>query len=124
MKVIYVGLGGFIGVSLRYMICLFFPCEAGTFPVTTLVINFIGAFVIGLIAAYVAYIAPLNTNLTLFLSVGLCGGFSTLAALSLEAVELLENHKIIMGLSYAIISLTVCLLAIYISKLLVKYFAG
>ena len=124
MKIIYVGLGGFVGVSLRYVTYLLLPCPSGTFPITTLLINFIGAFVIGLIASYVAYITPMNTNLILFLSVGLCGGFSTFATFSLETVELLENSKILMGLSYAFLSLAVCLLAIYISKLLVKYFAG
>ena len=124
MKIIYVGLGGFVGVSLRYMTYLLLPCPSGTFPITTLLINFIGAFVIGLIASYVVYITPMNTNLILFLSVGLCGGFSTFATFSLETVELLENSKILMGLCYAVLSLTVCLLAIYISKLLVKYFAG
>ena len=101
MKIIYVGLGGFVGVSLRYVTYLLLPCPSGTFPITTLLINFIGAFVIGLIASYVAYITPMNTNLILFLSVGLCGGFSTFATFALETVEFLENSKILMGLSYA-----------------------
>ncbi len=124
MKIIYVGLGGFVGVSLRYLTYLMLPCPSGTFPITTMLINFIGAFVIGLIASYVAYFTPMNTNLILFLSVGLCGGFSTFATFSLETVELLENSKILMGLGYAFLSLTVCLIAIYMAKILVKYFAS
>lgn len=54
LNCVIVGIGGFIGTVCRYLIGLLpFEMESG-FPVKTLAINVIGAFLISLIAAIAA----------------------------------------------------------------------
>ena len=54
LNCVIVGIGGFIGTVCRYLIGLLpFEMESG-FPVKTLTINVIGAFLISLIAAIAA----------------------------------------------------------------------
>ena len=48
---IIVGLGGFLGAVLRYLIGLLPVTTQNGFPVKTLGINIVGAFVIGLVVA-------------------------------------------------------------------------
>ena len=48
---IIVGLGGFLGAVLRYLIGLLPVNTQNGFPVKTLGINIVGAFVIGLVVA-------------------------------------------------------------------------
>ena len=70
-----VGCGGALGAMLRYAIGLI-PIRS-TFPVLTLVINFLGAIAIGLIAE-AASAQQLSQKSTLFWKTGVCGGFTSL----------------------------------------------
>ena len=49
---IIVGLGGFIGAVIRYLIGLIPVSPQNGFPIKTLLINILGAFVIGLVVAF------------------------------------------------------------------------
>ena len=50
INVLFVGLGGFVGAILRYLLGLI-PVRQTPFPIITLCINVLGAFGIGLLAA-------------------------------------------------------------------------
>lgn len=49
---IIVGLGGFIGAVIRYLIGLIPINPQSGFPIKTFFINIVGAFVIGLVVAF------------------------------------------------------------------------
>ena len=70
-----VGAGGFLGAVLRYLCSLLPLGRDGGFPVGTLLVNVLGAFAIGLIAAAAARHAALSPRMILFLKTGICGGF-------------------------------------------------
>lgn len=106
MNFISVALGGGLGAFLRYCISLI-PCRSD-FPFLTLVTNFIGAFLIGLISGF-AIKKGLSGNVLLFLKTGLCGGFTTFSTFSLETFNLIENHHIILALIYIFASVILCL---------------
>ena len=76
-----VGAGGFLGAIARYLLGLI-PYQ-GDFPLITFAINFVGAFIIGVVFE-VANIRPgmLSDNAVLFLKTGLCGGFTTFSTFS------------------------------------------
>ena len=103
---IIVGLGGFLGAVLRYLIGLLPVNTQNGFPVKTLGINIVGAFVIGLIAAQAG---KLPSGGVLFLKTGVCGGFTTFSTFSLETVMLLQNGRYGLGVLYIILSLGCCL---------------
>ena len=74
---IFVGLGGFAGSVFRYLIGLVPLCKNSEFPVITLLINVIGAVIIGMLAKGAESFESFSPNMILFLKVGLCGGFTT-----------------------------------------------
>ena len=111
---ICVGLGGFAGASLRYL-CGMIPF-AGSFPLITLLINLAGSFCIGLIAALSGQF--LSPNLTLFLKTGFCGGFTTFSTFSLETVQLIGKGKAPAAVLYAVLSVCLCLLGVYLGSTL------
>lgn len=114
-----VGAGGFLGAIARYLLGLI-PYQ-GDFPLITFAINFVGAFIIGVVFE-VANIRPgmLSDNAVLFLKTGLCGGFTTFSTFSLETLSLLERGKYAIGSAYALGSLVVCVFGVMAGKLFVK----
>lgn len=115
-----IGAGGALGAVGRYLLGLL-PIKMGSgFPITTLFINIIGAFFIGMIAGAIGKGAELNTRLVLFLKVGICGGFTTFSTFSLEALTLLQNGKYTAGILYMVLSVVLCILACIAGELLIK----
>lgn len=114
-----VGAGGFLGAVARYLLGLL-PYQ-GDFPLITFAINFVGAFVIGVVFE-IASVRPgmLPDNAVLFLKTGLCGGFTTFSTFSLETLSLLERGKYALGATYAFGSLAVCLIGVLAGKLFVR----
>jgi len=106
-----VGFGGFIGSVARYFI--FQIPYKGNFPVVTLLINLVSAFLMGFFSELAKDHSKISPNTALFLQIGFCGGFSTLAAFSLETVRLFERGKFITGTLYTISTFTLSLLATF-----------
>ena len=115
-----VGLGGFIGSVLRYLIGLVKLNEGLAFPVKTLVINVVGAFAIGIITALALKQSNLDPRLVLFLKVGICGGFTTFSTFALESVQLFQSGKGAMALAYMVLSAVLSVLAVFGAQALIK----
>lgn len=89
MKLLYVGLGGFIGACLRYVVSLGAQRWWGAeFPYGTMVVNIAGGLMIGLIMELSIASDLIPPHLRLFLVTGLLGGFTTFSAFSYETVSL------------------------------------
>ena len=114
MELILVGAGGAAGAVLRYLISLM-PYR-GTFPVLTLVTNFIGALLIGFIAG-TSERGGLGGGAVLFLKTGLCGGFTTFSTFSLESYNLMKQGRHEAALIYMILSAGLCLAGVAIGML-------
>ncbi len=112
-----VGLGGGIGSMLRYGSSLFL--NSRLFPYATLAINITGSFIIGVVFAMSIKEEPLSNNWKLFLASGICGGFTTFSAFSLENMGLMQNGKFGMALSYILLSVVLGIIATYLGYLLV-----
>lgn len=84
--------GGAVGSVARYLIGVVVERWSSAFPVSTLLINVVGSFLIGLFARL--FEAPdHNQLLRVALIVGLCGGFTTFSTFSAETVTLLQQGK-------------------------------
>jgi len=92
-----------------------------TFPWGTLLINILGAFVIGF---FVALTSPeggrylVEPNIRAFVAVGLCGGFTTFSAFSLQTMVLMQEGEWLPAGGYILGSVALCLLAVWIGHLL------
>lgn len=88
LNCIFVGLGGFVGSILRYLVGLIPIKNPSDFPINTFLINVFGSLAIGVIACLAAKNSNLDSRLILFLKVGICGGFTTFSTFSLETASL------------------------------------
>ena len=98
---LFVALGGGLGAVGRYLLSLI--AAPWSFPVMTLLTNFLGAVVIGAVAQAAGQL-PMSKSAVLFLKTGLCGGFTTFSTFSLETVELLEQGRWAAGGGYILAS--------------------
>jgi CrcB protein len=116
-----VGLGGGLGAAARYSIGLF-PWR-GSFPILTLLINLLGAAVIGFLAG-IATQRQIGTRALLFWKTGVCGGFTTFSTFSLEAMQLLSAGERGLASLYILLSLTGGLLGIWLGQTLSRSLMG
>ena len=72
LNCIFVGLGGFVGSILRYLVGLIPIKNPSGFPINTFLINVFGSLAIGVIACLAAKNSNLDSRLILFLKVGIC----------------------------------------------------
>lgn len=115
-----VGLGGFVGSVLRYLAGRLPLQSPEGFPYVTLMINVLGSFAIGLIAAVAAKHADIDPRLVLFLRVGLCGGFTTFSTFSSETFSLLRAGSYGGAAAYVLLSVLLGVLAVFLAHALVK----
>lgn len=96
-QVIIVGLGGFIGSALRFMISGWTQRLApfSDFPYGTLAVNVIGCLMIGLLGGLAEYRQVLDAGQRLFVVLGVLGGFTTFSAFSFETLMLAQDGQLL-----------------------------
>ena len=121
LNCLFVGLGGFVGSALRYLVGFIPTGAVAAFPIKTLAINIVGSFVIGLVCALASRLgATMNPQLLLFLKVGLCGGFTTFSTFALESNSLIQSGNTPLAVLYAVLSVTLSIAAVFAAQALVK----
>lgn len=114
---LYVGIGGFMGAVCRYLLSGIIQQES--FPFATMLINFIGSFVIGFVIG-ISQKTAIPKDLLLLLKVGVCGGFTTFSTFSAETLALFEKRQYLMGGGYAAISVLICVFGVWLGKWVTK----
>ena len=104
-NIIAVGAGSFIGGIARYLVSLGMKGISKGFPWATLLVNLLGCLIIGLLWGFLSRNASESTSWGLFLTVGLCGGFTTFSTFSKEALTMLQTGQIWGFASYIAISI-------------------
>ena len=103
-NILAVGAGSFIGGVGRYLVSIALKGIGKGFPWATLTVNLLGCLLIGLLWGLLSRNATESTSWSLFLSVGLCGGFTTFSTFSKEALTMLQAGQIGGFATYIIIS--------------------
>lgn len=111
LKCLAVGLGGFIGAIGRYLFSAVEIKWGGNLPINTLVVNLVGAIIIGFVIAY-AQNTGMSEEKLLFLKVGLCGGLTTFSTFSVETFNLIEAGSYGYAICYVMLSVVLCVLGV------------
>jgi len=94
---ISVALGSIVGGVARFLVSVLFLSQLGSgFPWATLFVNVTGSFMIGFYAALTGpdgrlFVSPRQRQ---FVMVGICGGYTTFSAFSLETLQLVQSGNI------------------------------
>src|SRR5687767_5706270 len=116
-----VGLGGGLGSVLRYLcqrwVYQFYPHP---FPWGTFLVNISGCFLIGIIYAISEKTNLLNPSWRLFLTTGLCGGFTTFSTFAFENMTLLKSGDFTYFILYTFLSIFLGIAALFGAIALIK----
>lgn len=116
-----IGSGGFIGTLARYGLQQFSQkVWHWTFPIGTLIVNLLGCFLIGLIYGAFDKAPGPGPDWKLFLTVGVCGGFTTFSSFSYENIKLLQEGHIAQAMLYIATSVIIGLMLTYAGMLLMS----
>ena len=92
IRCIAVGAGGFIGSITRYLLSKVELQKSGDYPLNTLLVNVLGAVLIGVIIAETQK-NGMSENKLLFLKFGLCGGLQHFRHFLLKCMVILKQGK-------------------------------
>ncbi|MDZ7615248.1 MAG: CrcB family protein [Flavobacteriaceae bacterium] len=119
------GIGGFIGTILRFLIARYFVLSFDSvFPWGTFIVNILGSLLIGIIMGFSEKGALMSQEWTLFLTVGICGRVYGLFLLYLQCTCSYslppQNKEILRFASYAGFSFFLGLLAVFAGRAITK----
>jgi fluoride exporter len=119
--ILLVGLGGGVGSVARFLcqrsVSAWYP---HAFPFGTLIVNFLGCFLIGLLLGLMEKGNIVKPELRLLLLTGFCGGFTTFSAFAAENIQLLKDGRLLYFTIYLVASVVLGILATFAGLSIVK----
>ena len=116
-----VALGSIVGGVARYLVSVLFLSQFGDgFPWGTLFVNVTGSFIIGFYAALTGpdgrlFVSPRQRQ---FVMVGICGGYTTFSAFSLETLRLVQSGNFGTASAYILVSIMTWMVSVWIGHAL------
>lgn len=90
----WIALGSALGGAARYSLGgLVQRWAPGEFPLGTLTVNVLGSLVMGFLVRYALETPAISAEARAFLTIGLCGGFTTFSTFSYESAAMLERGE-------------------------------
>jgi len=111
---LWVALGGALGSVARYWMTNAVAALTGPrFPWGTIAINGIGSFIIGFVAFLTTPVGrvPISFDIRAFILVGICGGYTTFSAFSLQTLELMRSGHWLEAGGNILLSVVACVFA-------------
>jgi len=99
-----VAVGGLIGTGLRLACDLAFPHGDGDFPIETLLVNLVGAFVLGWLVGGLWTLPTMPTWIKAGLGSGVIGSFTTLSAVMASLIVLTGAGEAWLAALYLLVS--------------------
>ena len=119
-NIFFVGVGSFLGGAARYLVSVAMKGVSAGFPWATLVVNLLGCLMIGLFAGYINKNMNGESLVALFLTYGVCGGFTTFSTFSRETFTMLQSGNYCGAACYVVLSVVLGLLLTACGYMLVQ----
>ena len=123
MRLLLIGLGGFVGTLGRYWLAQLIAERYGeNFPYGTLAVNALGCFVIGVLFYLFndrGLAAPASRAVVF---IGLLGGFTTFSSYGLQTFTLVRDGELLVALANIAASNVLCLTLVWVGYALAKLF--
>jgi CrcB protein len=120
-RAVLIFLGGGAGSLARYGLSVALQRAAGTdLPLGTLTVNVLGSFAVGVIMTLSLERNLIGNELRIPLTVGFCGGFTTMSAFSFETLALMRGSGAPIALAYVAATLIACLAAVWLGYVLAR----
>ncbi len=111
------------GLARYYLSGWIYNILGRTFPYGTLVVNIIGAYLIGLVMELGLRSTAIPDTLRLGLTVGFLGGLTTFSTFSYETFALLEDGQFLTAFINILASVAVCLFCTWLGIVTVRTLA-
>jgi CrcB protein len=118
---ISVALGSIVGAVARFLVSVLFVQQFGDgFPWATLFVNVTGSFAIGFYAALTGPDGRLFVSVRqrLFVMVGICGGYTTFSAFSLETLRFVQSGNAHAAAVYLLVSAVTWIASVWLGHAL------
>lgn len=110
MNYLLVAIGSAFGGMARYWLTSLFPAADGKIPLATLFVNIFGSAIIGLLSGFAAR-GQISPSAQALLMIGVCGGFTTFSAFSMQTLNLLRAGEFLTAAIYITFSVCLCVTA-------------
>jgi CrcB protein len=122
--ILAVALGGAIGSVARYLVGIGSGRLFGLdFPWGTLIINIAGSFLIGVLVESFALKWDFPQAVRVFLTIGICGGFTTFSTFSLDSYLLIDRGELWPAAAYMAGSVALSVAALFAGLQLIRAIA-
>ncbi len=118
-NILMVGLGGFVGCTLRYLVSL--AIKFDSFPLSLVLINALGSFLIGIFSVLFRENFIGSPHVYMLLTTGLLGGFTSFSTFSLETILLFEKGKIMLGVLHIVLTVVVCVVSTMLARFITMF---
>ena len=118
LSVLIVGLGGFIGSALRYLVGGWAQglSKSLDFPYGTLTVNLIGCFVIGFLGELAEARGIFTSETRLLIFIGLLGGFTTFSSFGNDTLNLARSGQMLNALTNVAINVIFGLFLVWLGR--------
>lgn len=99
-----VAVGGAVGSLARYGVAQAMPTVTNGFPTSTLLVNLVGSFVLGVVLVVLVERLPPSRYVRAFLAVGVLGAFTTFSSFVVATVQLMQHHHPGTAAAYVVLS--------------------
>jgi len=117
-NILLVGIGGFIGSALRYLVSGWVQqiSKSLDFPYGTLTVNLIGCFVIGFLGELAEARGTLNSETRLLVFIGLLGGFTTFSSFGNDTLNLARSGQMFNALTNIVVNVMIGLFLVWLGR--------
>ena len=118
-SLVFIAIGGALGAVLRYGVSVSVYALLGrSFPYGTLFVNVSGSLLMGLLSVLMLERFNIGPEWRAAVLVGVLGSFTTFSTFSIETLNLLEQGDWVRAMSNIVLSVLVCLAAVWLGVLI------